>query len=226
MPTTSAAGAPRTNRTPTRKNTPKKARDHRTAFGLEILNSNHPEIRKLKREGHWPYIHGHKFWNSSFLIMNELKRDPLPRRSRVMEIGCGWGLLGIYCAKNFDARVTGVDADRNVFPFLELHAKRNGVEIETLAKRFERLTVERLRGVDVLLGADICFWDELTPILFNLIRRAQKAGVKRVIIGDPSRSPFTALAARCEGVYPNLRVVARSIVRPVRATGELLIIRP
>ncbi len=206
--------------------TSKKKRDHRTAFGLEILNSNHADIRKLKRDGNWPYIHGHKFWNSSFLIMNELRRNPLPRRSRVLEIGCGWGLLGIYCAKNFDARVTGVDADRNVFPFLELHATRNGVKIETMVRRFERLTVETLRNYDVLLGADICFWDELTPILFNLIRRARKAGVKQVIIGDPSRSPFTALAERCDETFRSARVVARSLNKPVRATGELLIIRP
>ncbi|MDP6980748.1 MAG: methyltransferase domain-containing protein [Myxococcota bacterium] len=221
MSTTTATASRRTA-----KASRKKARDSRTAFGLEILNSNHPEVRKLKREGNWPYIHGHKFWNSSFLIMNELRREPLPRGSRVLEIGCGWGLLGIYCAKNFDARVTGVDADRNVFPFLELHARRNGVEIETEVKRFERLTVERLRDFDVILGADICFWDELTPILFNLMRRAGKAGVKQVIIGDPSRSPFTDLANRCDETYRSARVVARSIARPVRAIGELLIVQP
>ncbi len=221
MPTTTAT----TSRTAARRS-PRKARESRTAFGLEILNSNHPEVRKLKRDGNWPYIHGHKFWNSSVLIMSELKRSPLPRGSRVLEIGCGWGLLGIYCAKNFDARVTGVDADRNVFPFLDLHARRNGVDIETEVKRFERLTVDRLRDFDVILGADICFWDELTPILFNLIRRAGKAGVKQVIIGDPSRSPFTALANRCNEVYRNARVVSRSLTKPVRATGELLIVRP
>jgi len=200
----------------------KKTRDSRTAFGLKILNSTHPGVRRLKRAGHWPEIHGHKFWNSSFLIMNELKREPIARRSRVMEVGCGWGLLGIYCAKQADARVTGVDADKNVFPFLDLHAQTNGVKIATEVKRFERLSVDRLRGVDVLLGADICFWDELTPILFNLFRRAQRAGVKRVIVGDPSRSPFTALARRCEDAFDGVSVVARSISKPVRATGELL----
>lgn len=202
------------------------ARTSRTAFGLKILNSNHPEIRRLKRAGNQPEIHGHKFWNSSFLIMNELKRNPLVPRTRVMEIGCGWGLLGIYCAKNFDARVTGVDADKHVFPFLEVHAKANGVEIATEVKRFERLSVERLRGVDVILGADICFWDELNPVLFNLIRRALKAGVKQIVIGDPSRSPFTGLAERCLEVFPGARVVSRSIARPVRATGELLVVEP
>ncbi len=203
----------------------KRNRDSRTAFGLKILNSNHASVRRLKRDGHMPEIHGHKFWNSSFLIMNHLKRNPLPRRSRVMEIGCGWGLLGIYCAKQFDARVTGTDADRNVFPFLDLHAEINGVRVATEQARFERLTVERLKGVDVLLGADICFWDALTPVLFNLVKRALKAGVKQIIIGDPSRSPFKELAERC-GELGNATVIARSMVRPVRASGELLIVRP
>ncbi|MDE0909856.1 MAG: methyltransferase domain-containing protein [Myxococcota bacterium] len=202
------------------------ARDSRTAFGLKILNSTHPDVRRLKRDGNIPEIHGHKFWNSSFLIMNYLKKNPLPPRSRVMEMGCGWGLLGIYCAKNFDARVTGTDADKNVFPFLHLHAEINGVKVKTEAARFENLTVERLKKVDVLFGADVCFWDELTPVLFNLIKRARKAGVKKIIISDPSRSPFTELAKRCKDSYDDASVIARSLVRPVRATGELLIIEP
>jgi predicted nicotinamide N-methyase len=202
-----------------------QTRDSRMAFGLKILNSNHPDIRRLKRDGNQPEIHGHKFWNSSFLMMNHLKRHPIPRRSRVMEIGCGWGLLGIYCAQHFDARVTGTDADRKVFPFLDLHAKTNGVKIATEQARFEKLTVERLEKVDVLLGADICFWDDLTPVLFNLIKRALRAGVKQIIIGDPSRSPFTALAKRC-GSLQNSTVLSRSMMRPVRASGELLIVRP
>ena len=201
-------------------------RDSRTAFGLKILNSNHPDVRRLKRDGNIPEIHGHKFWNSSFLIMNYLKRNPLPARSRVMEMGCGWGLLGIFCAKNFDARVTGTDADRNVFPFLDLHAKTNGVRVKTEQARFEKLTVERLKKVDVLLGADICFWDELTPVLFNLIKRARKAGVKKIIIADPSRSPFTDLAGRCRDAYDDVSVISRALSKPVRATGELLIMEP
>ena len=200
-------------------------RDSRVAFGLKILNSNHAHIRRLKRNGNMPEIHGHKFWNSSFLIMNHLKKHPIPQRSRVMEIGCGWGLLGIYCAKQFDARVTGTDADRNVFPFLDLHAEINAVTVATEQTRFERLTVERLKRVDVLLGADVCFWDNLTPVLFNLFKRALRAGVKQIIIGDPSRSPFTALAERC-GELSNSTVIARSMTRPVRASGELLIVRP
>ena len=50
---------------------------HRTAYGVKILNANHKEIRRLKREGHVAELHGNKFWNSSFLIMIYLKKYPL-----------------------------------------------------------------------------------------------------------------------------------------------------
>ena len=55
---------------------------HRTAYGVKILNANHKEIRRLKREGHVAELHGNKFWNSSFLIMNYLKKNPLKKKSK------------------------------------------------------------------------------------------------------------------------------------------------
>ncbi len=61
-----------------------------------------------------------------------------------MEVGCGWGLLSIYCAKNFQAQLTGVDADKNVFPFLKLHAKANGVKIKRIIHVLKTLNVTPL----------------------------------------------------------------------------------
>jgi RNA polymerase sigma-70 factor (ECF subfamily) len=43
--------------------------------------------------------------------MDYLEHQGLPRETRVMEVGCGWGLAGIYCAREHGARVTGLDAD-------------------------------------------------------------------------------------------------------------------
>ena len=196
----------------------------RKAFGVDILNSSHPEVKNLKLEGHLPEIHGNKFWNSSFLLMRHLKNNPLKPGTRVLEIGCGWGLLGIFCAKEFGATVTGVDADRHVFPYMQLHARINGVRVETQQASFERLSKTRLADFDLILGSDICFWDEMTDILFNLIRRSKQAGVKQVIISDPCRTPFTALAERCESQWQDTRVLSRRMSRPVRAAGELLVI--
>ncbi|NIR16386.1 MAG: methyltransferase, partial [Desulfobacterales bacterium] len=74
------------------------------AFGLRVLLSHHPEVRKLKRDN-IPSHHGNKFWTSSWLLMDYFKRRGLPKRSHVMDVGCGWGLAGIYCAKNHGAVV-------------------------------------------------------------------------------------------------------------------------
>ena len=86
---------------------------------LIILKTKNKLIKRLKENG-YPSIHGHKVWKSSFLIMDYLDRHPIKQGSRVIELGAGWGLLSIYLNRTFDARVTAVDADRNVFPFLEL----------------------------------------------------------------------------------------------------------
>lgn len=196
----------------------------RRAFGLKILNSRHKDVRRLKREGWHASIHGNKFWNSSFLLMDYLKKNPLKRRARVVEVGCGWGLLGIYCAKNFDARATGVDSDRNVLPFMELHAAINNVKVQSKCGTFESLTVDYLSNVDIILGSDICFWDEMTRSLYNLMRRASKAGVKRTIIADPCRPPFNDLVIKCKEKFEGTESVEKWLARPVHASGEILIV--
>ncbi len=107
-----------------------------------------------------------------------------------MEVGCGWGLAGIYCAKKYGAQVTGVDIDPEVFPYLRLHAKINNVPMTTMLKGFDELTQNHLRNVDVMIGADICFWDNMVSPLEHLIGRALDMGVKLVLIADPGRSSF------------------------------------
>jgi len=195
--------------------------------GVTLLRSGHREIRKLKRANHVPTIHGNKVWNSSFLIMDQLTREKGPLRlnadSHLVDIGCGWGPLAIFAAKRFRCRVTAVDADADVFPYLDLHAAINRVQVDTLRCRFERLTKQRLADVDLITGADICFWDELTPVLFNLIRRALDQDVKRVIIADPGRSPFYDLAERCKARF-NARVVERRTQTPRALSADLLIV--
>jgi predicted nicotinamide N-methyase len=201
-----------------------RPQNSRTYSGLNILNAGHSEIRRLKVLGHIPEIHGHKFWNSSFLMMRYLKKHPLQEGTRVLEIGCGWGLLGIFCAKEFNARVTGADLDPNVFPFLDLHARINGVKVQTLRRGFEQLTVKDLSNYDVILGADVCFWDQLSPVLYNLIRRSLRAGVQQILIGDPSRSPFNELADRCVDELHPVEIIERRMTRPIRARAEILVV--
>jgi hypothetical protein len=67
------------------------------------------------------------------------------------------------------------------------------VEISTMTKGFDGLTGRILKDVDVLMGADICFWDGMEDALKRLILRALRAGTGRVLIADPGRDPFYRL---------------------------------
>jgi hypothetical protein len=53
----------------------------------------------------------------------------VPRRARVVEPGCGWGVVGIVCATMFLAPVMGLDVDAAVCPSLQLHTQRHGVHL-------------------------------------------------------------------------------------------------
>lgn len=192
------------------------------AYGLHILNSRHPEIQRLKKQYH-AEIHGNKFWGSSYLLMDYFTQNPLDKQLKVLEAGCGWGLSGIFLARQYQAQVSGLDADDNVFPYLQLHAKVNQVDIRCWKKRYEKITKAELAEFDVLIGADICFWDEMSDILFKLVRKALNAGVSKIVLADPGRPPFIEMAERCEeefyGEFFNYK-----ITQPKKAKGCLLLI--
>ena len=140
-----------------------------------------------------------------------------------MDLGCGWGLTGIFLAKQFQAKVTGVDIDPGVKPFLNLQASINDCQINFQDQSFERLTSKQLSRFHTLIGADICFWDELTPALFKLIGRALKAGVSQVCIADPGRPPFWDLLERCQQQW-NAEHIEHSIDAPFRTTKHILVV--
>ena len=194
------------------------------AYGIYMLESKHRLIRNLKKL-YSPSVHGHKTWRSSFLIMDYLKEYPIKKHSRVMEIGCGWGPAAIYCAKTFKAKTTGVDIDEDVFPFLDVYAELNEVRVQKKVSRFEKLSSKRLGKEDVIIGADICFWDSMVKPLHKLIGRAIEGGTQRIIIADPGRPTFYELADLCSKKY-RTRFYEWYAVEPSRSTGEILEIRP
>jgi len=176
----------------------KKKKDKQTArqaYGITVLKAADPRIRKLKKD-YTPFIHGNKFWNSSWCVMDFLARQGLPQEANVLEIGCGWGLAGMYCAKNHGANVLGMDADSAVFPYLKLHAEINDVEVGTWRCKFEKVKKKDLKGINLIIGADICFWDEMVDPVYKLIKKAMKVGVGQVIVADPGRPPFHALSEK------------------------------
>ncbi|SPD71816.1 conserved hypothetical protein [uncultured Desulfobacterium sp.] len=188
-------------------------------YGVHVYRARHEKIRALKRL-HSPRCHGFRVWPSSWLLMDFFERTILPKGTRVIEVGCGWGLSGIYCAKKFEATVTGADKDPEVFPYLLLHAEINRTPITTLNKGFDELTCNYLKDIDVLIGSDICFWDSMVRPLETLVGRALDMGVKLVLISDPGRLPFDKLG---ENLSKNMsgEMRSRSLHHPYSFEGKI-----
>jgi len=120
--------------------------------------------------------------------------------------------------------VIAVDADKNVFPFLDMHAELNNTSVKTKVCKYEKLKSSLLAQQDMVLGGDICFWNELIDPLYSLIKKSLKNGVNTIVIADPGRSPFLKLAKKCKKKFgAELREV--SIEDPAEEEGYLLIIR-
>lgn len=193
------------------------------AYGIYLLENQHRLIRGLKRL-YAPSVHGTKAWRSSFLLMDYLEHYPVRRGSRVMEIGCGWGPAAVYCAKELNAKVTGVDMDKEVFPFLDVLAALNGVEVTPLQRTFQQLKGKELGAAKLIIGSDICFWNKLVTPVFNLIGRALRNGSRRVVIADPGRPTFYELCDRCAHRF-NVTLTEWYAVEPNRISGEILEVR-
>lgn len=191
-------------------------------LGVKRMTAKHPTIKALKKS--YPTsIHGDKFWPSSYLLMDYLNDNPPKKKTRILDLGCGWGLTAIYCNKTFGCKVTGVDADKDVFHYLDAHAELNNVKIDTLHKRFEKLDKKTLSQFDLIIGGDICFWDELNDTLFKLFKRAQKAGVSQAVIADPQRQPFVDLCDRLDGHFAH-EVWDWELPEPTPANGDILVV--
>ena len=193
----------------------------RHAFGLTILTSSHPEVRRLQHAAARPALHGHKVWPTSFVLLDYLQQRGVAPQARVLDLGCGWGLVGIACAKTFQAQVTALDADAAVFPYLQLHAARNGVHLATRQGTFADLTPQDLAAFNLIVGADICCWEELVDPLYQLIRHGVAAGVADILVADPGRPPFDELCARCLQ-HGDAAVLAWATTSPVRESGRIL----
>lgn len=190
------------------------------SHGIHVLLSNHKSIRKLKKD-YAPSNHGHKVWPSSWLLIDYLKRKDFKKGRRILDIGCGWGLSGIFCAKHFKATVTCIDGDEKVYPYVQFLAGINKVNINFLSMEFSKIRRNILKHSNVIIGSDICFCETLINPLRRLIQRAKKAGVEKIVISDPGRWPFDDLS----DLYINQRgteVTDWQIARPIKTAGRIL----
>lgn len=202
------------------KEKPPNPLHQRELWGVTVLTTSHPAVRRLRKLAPKTSHHGNKLWKANTLLLDYLQEFPPARNSRVLEVGAGWGIAGIYCAKMFEAQVTALDIDQAVFPVLALQAEANQVAITPWMLPLEELTLESLKTFDVLIASDICFWDTSTQPVITLLKLAHDAGL-RCIVSDPGRPPFIyaaeALADQLELYLENW-----SVPHPHNISGLIL----
>ena len=129
----------------------------------------------------------------------------------------------MYLTKKQQATVTGIDIDPNVRDYFNLQNTINHCTQEFQERGFESLSSDDLSHYQHLIGSDICFWDELTNPLFQLICDARNAGIKNILIADPGRPPFWHLADLCTEQL-NSEVITRRILEPWKSEKYILVI--
>lgn len=194
----------------------------RSVHGVDYCGSRHPILKQL-HEDIPPTFFGSQLWRSSFMVMEYLLEHPPAPDTRVIEVGCGWGLLGIFCAKTFDCDVLLTDKEERVFPYAHAHLELNGVEAETAVLDFRDFKPSHFENRSLMLGSDICFWPEHVGIIKKLIGQAMAAGVKTIILADPGRYPFMQVVRHCEENY-HCELMHRSL-GDRKTKGYLLVIK-
>jgi predicted nicotinamide N-methyase len=194
--------------------------DKLTSCGVTLLLPSHKEVMKLRKESA-PTEHGHKVWPTTWLLIDYLKNSCNLRDKRVLDLACGWGLPGIFCAKTGKAKVTWVDIDEKVFPFLEILCSENRVKPNFKALDINSIGYSILRDIDIIIASDICFCDTLIDPIRRLINRAKKAKVQDIYISDPGRWPFEELADLFIK-KKNVELLDREISAPVSTHGKIL----
>ena len=167
--------------------------------GLEYFTGNHPEVRAQFRSGLRPTEFGNKVWATSLRLIEDFYENSGDLGGqRVLEIGCGWGLVGLYLAKALNCKVTCSDLDPHVLPIVGLLAKHNNVSVVTAQAGFADLSSEFLKNFDVIVGAEVCYSQAVAEDLLAMMERAFASGVQKVIIADPGRPDFEEGLFRCQ----------------------------
>ena len=140
----------------------------------------------IKSGGPAPY--GAVLWDSATDVARALFRHDLTGR-RVLELGCGCGLVGVVCAVR-GARVLCTDVDPHTLTATARAAVDAGVVVAVA--EFDMMGAEPLPLVDGEVATDVIIADVLyEPRLAAAAARRTIEAVRlgaRVIVGDPDRA--------------------------------------
>lgn len=183
---------------------------------------------------------GGSIWHAGYNLAQYLIQHPeLVRGKRVLEIGCGCGLVGIVAAALGSTSVLLTDLEmqipiirRNIYLNQSLFdASRCEVSAASFSFGSTAGTLNNygLSEVDLVLGADIGYDIELHfPIVQSLQSLLENSGTVIVLAEEIRWKDIYGWYRECLGSsFPNLQVVSRSYSNSIRKTEiDIICISP
>ena len=117
---------------------------------------------------------------------------------RVLDLGCGSGLVGIAAMLAGAASVLATDIDPFAVAGTTLNAAANNVAVTIVG---EDITGQAPPAVDIVLAGDVFYEPGLAAIVTPFLDRCLAAGID-VLIGDPGRTYLPSARLRLIGEYP------------------------
>jgi len=180
----------------------------KTIHNIKIPLSTNKDIQKIKRKGDKPISHGNKVWNSSITIIDFLSRYNLQKVDTAIDVGCGWGVVLAYLQKQ-GIDCGGIDIDDSMQDYVDVVNKINKTKVDVLYMDYKDLPKEVFKRIDLVVGCDICYWENHVSNITDLIKKAKCP----VLIADPGRDTFWELTEKVKG---NLHEVVLKKPRAVR----------
>lgn len=100
---------------------------------------------------------------------------------RVLDLGCGSGIVAIAAAKAGAISILATDIDPHALVAAELNAQANGAAIDIAAE------VPALPDVDIVLAGDVFYNEDVAARSLAFLDACVMAGID-ILVGDPGRT--------------------------------------
>jgi len=132
------------------------------------------DLIELKAAGLMDLPYWAKVWDSSLLLAYFLGRQPVVLGRRMLEIGAGLGIVGIYAAL-CGHQVTITDVNDDALHFARANVLLNGVQHVEVSK-LDWNDAAAAETYDVIVGAEIVYDRQSYPALVEFLRRSLAPG--------------------------------------------------
>lgn len=142
-----------------------------------------------------------QYWGGGLALARHVLDNPSTESERrVLDLGCGSGLVAIAAAKAGARTVTAVDIDPYAVGATQLNAAANDVNLTTIC---EDILAGDPPPADVILAGDLFYDSELAERVTTFFDRCLAANIE-ILVGDPWRAPLPRNRLELIAEYPGL----------------------